>query len=67
VDDTTASGFALVGPGRAGTAVADGWVAAGHRGVAAAGRASASAWPSTWRATDLVVSPDDAPWREVPA
>lgn len=38
MDDTTASGFALVGPGRAGTTVADGLVAAGHRCVAVAGR-----------------------------
>jgi predicted short-subunit dehydrogenase-like oxidoreductase (DUF2520 family) len=38
MDETTASAFALVGPGRAGTAVADGLVAAGHRCVAVAGR-----------------------------
>jgi predicted short-subunit dehydrogenase-like oxidoreductase (DUF2520 family) len=38
MDDTTASGFALVGPGRAGLAVADALVAAGYRCVAVAGR-----------------------------
>ncbi len=38
MDQTTAGEFALVGPGRAGTAVADGLVAAGHRCVAVAGR-----------------------------
>jgi predicted short-subunit dehydrogenase-like oxidoreductase (DUF2520 family) len=38
MDDTTTSGFALVGPGRAGIGVADGLVAAGHRCVAVAGR-----------------------------
>jgi predicted short-subunit dehydrogenase-like oxidoreductase (DUF2520 family) len=48
MDDTTASGFALVGPGRAGLAVADALVAAGHGCVAVAGRAPNS--PSTRRA-----------------
>jgi predicted short-subunit dehydrogenase-like oxidoreductase (DUF2520 family) len=55
VDDTTASGFALVGPGRAGTAVADGLVAAGHRCVAVAGRAPDA--PSTRRAADRFAAP----------
>jgi predicted short-subunit dehydrogenase-like oxidoreductase (DUF2520 family) len=39
MDDTTASVFALVGPGRAGTAVADALVAVRDRCVAVAGRA----------------------------
>jgi predicted short-subunit dehydrogenase-like oxidoreductase (DUF2520 family) len=55
MDDTTASGFALVGPGRAGIAVADGLVAAGHGCVAVAGRASDSR--STRRAADRYRAP----------
>ncbi len=55
MDETTASGFALVGPGRAGTAVADGLVAAGRRGVAVTGRHPDS--PSTRRAADRYHAP----------
>jgi predicted short-subunit dehydrogenase-like oxidoreductase (DUF2520 family) len=55
VDDTTASGFALVGPGRAGTAVADGLVAAGHRCVAVAGRTPEAR--STRQAADRYQAP----------
>jgi predicted short-subunit dehydrogenase-like oxidoreductase (DUF2520 family) len=53
--ETTVSGFALVGPGRAGTAVADGLVAAGHRCVAVAGRAPNSR--SVRRAADRYRAP----------
>ena len=55
MDETTASGFALVGPGRAGAAVADGLVAAGHRCVAVAGRSTDSR--SARRAADRYQAP----------
>jgi predicted short-subunit dehydrogenase-like oxidoreductase (DUF2520 family) len=55
MDDTTASGFALVGPGRAGLAVADALIAAGHDCVAVAGRAPDSR--STRRGADRYRAP----------
>ncbi|HSO95987.1 MAG TPA: DUF2520 domain-containing protein, partial [Acidimicrobiia bacterium] len=55
MDDRTTSVFALVGPGRAGTAVADALVAAGHRCVAVAGRTPEA--PSTLAAARRLAAP----------
>src|SRR6202035_2056367 len=58
MDDTTPSVFALVGPGRAGTAVADALVAAGDPCVAVAGRTLDA--PSTRAAARRIGAPSGA-------
>jgi len=50
--ETTRRGFALVGPGRAGTTIADALVAAGYRCVAVTGRAGSPSVPVAARRLD---------------
>jgi predicted short-subunit dehydrogenase-like oxidoreductase (DUF2520 family) len=56
MDETTRRGFALVGPGRAGTTVADALVAAGDRCVAVAGRPGSPSVPRVARRLGAPVS-----------
>jgi predicted short-subunit dehydrogenase-like oxidoreductase (DUF2520 family) len=61
MDETTRRGFALVGPGRAGTTIAAALVAAGYRCVAVAGRpGSRSAEPAARRLDAPVTTVSDA-------
>ena len=55
--ETTRRGFALVGPGRAGNAVAAGLLAAGYRCVAVAGRPGSASVPRAARRLDAPVTP----------